>query len=80
MSEIGRQLVEMEREEKRCVEDANRHRDALIHLSHFGDSAGLARLACADAAVRLERALLDLQLCARRAAELQEDRKRLAAT
>jgi len=67
--------VELERELKRCVGDAERHRAQLIALSSFDDAPALSRLD----EVEISTAWSSLMLCRKRAVELLEDRKRLLA-
>lgn len=74
MSELGKQLVVLERELGRCVEDAERHRRQLIALSSFDDAAGLSRLEELDISL----ALSSLMMCRKRAIELLAKQKKLS--
>lgn len=66
-------LVELDRELKRCIEDAVKHRNALISATSFSSDATLATIDAID----IERAVSNFEACIRRAGDLRRRRSQL---
>lgn len=79
MSVLARELVRLEREEQRCLQDATRLRSRLLALLTFDTAGELARLGESGAGLDQQTALAELQLCVRRTVELQAERRLLLA-
>lgn len=74
----GAELVRIERELKRCAEDATRARNRLMAVTSCEGADGLARLNGSSAWLEVLSALNELQQCAARAAELLKDKRDVA--
>lgn len=75
----GAELVRIEREARRCCEDADRCRQKLLALTSFRTPGELALLGDNARLVEIRGCMADFENCIRRAIELETERTAVAA-